>query len=273
MQTLGKIFSQTCQSKYSYLGFIKYRRSFVRIIGGMVQNFTLVKFAGRPACTVFFSVRALCQDQQMRIDFEDYRLDDFYIASELDKFGGWYVDVSSEESIANCVGRLTDAMDSIIIPLFEKCIDCKSSLRELLKVEYSLNCVRQEQRRRWHMKDRAESWFKNSLYNYATYYMALKSHNNSFARMFLENNIASYDHKFKHLETYEDRELAERKRRAFTKELQQLEIHYTHIISKDMSFFDNLLEENEKRNIEFLSKEYPRLLTRGHKTGDGLREP
>lgn len=259
MYNLGDIFCQTCHIKYSNFGFTKCRKSFVRIVGDIVQSFSFVKFSGRPACTVFFSVRSLCQDQQMHIDFEDYRLDDFYIESELDTFGGWYVDVSSEKSIAKCVGRLTDAIDSIIIPLFNNCTDCKSSLCKLLKIEYFLECVRQEQLKREQIKDHAQPWFRRCLYNAGLYYMALRSNNTTFARMYLEERIASYDHTFEHLNTYQDQNLARRKRQACTKELQQLEVHYTHIISKDMSFFETILQENEKRNIEFITKKNPRL--------------
>ena len=269
MNNLKNTFYQICKENYSNLGYTKQGKSFVRIVGDMVQTFTFVKFPTRPSCTVFFSIYPLCLSGTISLDFQHYRLDNLFLESDSIKYGGWYVDLSSEESIKKCIRQLTDAIDCHIIPLFERCIDCKVSLRELLKLEDSFDRIRKEQLKIWGSEDCAELWFKRCLFDCRLYYLALKSHNAAFARMYLEHNIASYYEKTKDLDRYQDLSLAQRSRQKYENKLEQLKLHLSHIIEKDMSYFDSILQENENRNIEYLTKKYPRLKIGDRGQGDG----
>lgn len=246
---LTTAFQKACTDKYVNLGFIRYRNSFARVSGDIVQTFTLVKFHPRPACTVCFAILPLCQATPIDLNIEQYKLDKLFSDEEINYYMGWYVDVKESLSVTMCVQSLINAIDKHIIPLFTKCTDCKTALHEMLKLEERLDSRRKKRLQLYGIPDCADPWFYNTLFDELKYYMALKANNTVFARLYLEHQI---NYRKKKIEKGNGDSSYDNER------LLECQIHLEQLHAQNQIFFDTIVQKNEGRNLELLFSKYPR---------------
>ena len=270
MMTLTRKFNQICAQKYQPLGFIRSKSTFARIVGDVIQSFSLKFYRGAPVCTVEFQMSPLCLPQPFYLEGGIYELDQFIVDQQIGGHG-WNYNRLSDESINNCVASLSNAIDLYLLPFFEMCRDCESALTGCMKLEEVLDCNRQKCLQLMGEADLADPWQERSLFDYRKYYMALKSRNLSYVCQYLKHQVnycktalESFDkpNSPKQPEGVKEHFLA--KLSIESEKLQWLE-------SGDLGKFEDLLNTNERQMQEFLASNYPKLLERG--TGDGSPVP
>ena len=120
------------------LGFKLYKKTFYRIIDGLLQTVMLKKTTD--SCTAEFNIVSLAQGIR-DLYCEGYSISHF--REERQKGGDWWFDHSTSVWYdPNIVGRRGDISDMVkdmcaiivtyVNPLFERCIDAKTAYDELI---------------------------------------------------------------------------------------------------------------------------------------------
>lgn len=258
MKTMSRYYNHICTQKYQSLGFSRSKTTFARMSGDVLQAFALKHFRFGPICTVEFGIFPLCMPQPVFLEAGGYVLDEFFI--EQHKGGlGWTFDSSSDESIMNCAESISNAIDLYLLPLFEISSNCKSALPELIKLEELFDRNRQIRLHQQGDSDSAVPWQERSLFDSRKYYMALKAHNMSYARQYLNYRVNFYKTKLKSFDNPNSPRQPDIVRERFlagqvlcSEQLERLDLG-------DFSYFDDLLNSNENQMLKYLADKYPKI--------------
>ena len=257
----SKYFADNCTQKYQALGFVKCRSVFARISGDVIQTFYLKWSYISRAYSVEFRESPLCMPQPFFLDAGSYELDEF-IQHHVDRVDreGWTFDKDSDESVEHCIDSISNTMDLYLIPFFEACTDCKSSLLELLKLEELFDRNRRTMLHLKGMSDKAAPWQERSLFDYIKFYMALKSHNISYAYLFLNHKVNYFTTNLKNLDDPNYPRQPDHVREGYMTKLATCLEQLAWLDSGNFSNFENMLNSNEKQMIEFLAEKHPKIL-------------
>ncbi len=252
MKKISKYFNQICTQKYSSLGFSKNKSAFIRMRGDILQTFALECSHMAPTCSVNFGIFPLCLPQPVYFDCGEYTLDKFIV----EVYDGWIFDSKSDESIMNCVESISQAIDSYLLPFFEKCCDCKTALPELIKLDELFDRNRQTILRLIGTSDLAVSWQDRSLFDPGKYYMALKAHNWSYVRKYLYFKVDFYKERIKSFDSpgspKQPKSIIERFLTSLSLHLKLLEL----LESEDFASFDEMIKLNEIQMYKLLGRKF-----------------
>lgn len=258
MKTISRYFNHICTQKYQSLGFSRYKSTFARINGDVLQSFTLKYSRSVPTCSVDFGIFPLCLPQPIFLDAGGYALDEFIVELH-ERNSGWTYDACSEESMMNCIESITKAIDLYLLPFFETCSDCILSLPELIKLEELFDLNRQK---KLHLRgdfDFAVPWQERSLFDPRKYYMALKAHNLSYAQQYLNHQVNFYKNRLKSFDNSNSPRQPDIVRDRFLAKLSLYSEQLEHLDSEDFDYFHDLLNSNENQMIQFLAAKYPKI--------------
>lgn len=110
MKTISGYYNDICTKKYQSLGFFRNRLVYARIIGDVLQAFTLRCSRGASTCSVEFGIFPLCMPQPIFLDAGGYTLDEFF-AELPNGSSGWTFDPGSKERMISCVEFISKAID------------------------------------------------------------------------------------------------------------------------------------------------------------------
>lgn len=252
MKTISGCFNRICKKKYSSLGFYRcsslglYRSNptFVRISNDVIQAFALKRYSYGSRCSVEFGIFPLCLPQPVFFFAGGYMLDQF-IVELYEKNSGWIFDVNSDDSITDCVNSISQAIDSYLIPFFDACVDCKSSLSGLIKLEEILEKNRQQVLQLMGISDSAVPWQERSLFDYRKFFMALKLHDFGYARQYLNYQVEFCENKIRSFNIPNSSKQPISVIEGFQAQL-SLHLKYLELIEAgDFAFFDEMLLDNE----------------------------
>lgn len=263
MASISREYDTISKRKYLPVGFIKEKQTFARIKGDVLQVFTLKKHGHKPTVTVEFGILPLCMPlsfASLPIHFSilsmgNYSLDQFFVGSPA-LHGGWVFNPLSKDSIQDCLYSVTQAIDNHLIPLFDKCTNCSTSLTELVKQEEKFDRNRREILLLRGEADCAKSWKERSLFDYKKYFMALKAGNYTYAQVFLNHQVNFYEKALHEcIISQESKTVIEKhtmKYRSYSEQLKMLN-------SGDRDYFYNLIQSNEDAMWKLLKQNYPKL--------------
>ena len=199
----------------------------------------------------------LCDEEPLRwvtgkyiISKGTYQLKDFSDDPDTG-FMGWKYDDTSENEAEICIEEVGCTVDNYLLPFFDRCKDCKSALLELLKIEKLFDDNRLNILRELNMSDSAQPWEERSLFDTQKYYMALKSHNVNYVRRYFNHMIEHHKNSltsFKTSSTKQPESVIKNHEEDLVEFEQKLEI----FSSKGFTYFDKIIEKNEKLMTEIL---------------------
>ncbi len=257
MKTILRYYNNYTQ-KYQLLGFSRTKSTFARVRGDVLHTFTFKYSCSVPICSVDFGIFPLCLPQPIFLDVGGYELDEFII--ELHKrSSGWTFDACSDESMTNCVKSISQAIDLYLLPVFEECRDCKSTLPELIKLEELFDRNRQKTLHLMGESNFAAPWQERSLFDSRKYFMALKAHNLPYAYQYLNHKVAFYKNRLKSFDNPNSPRQPDVVRERFSAKLALYSKHLEWLDSGDFGYFDDLLNSNEKQMKSFLAAKYPKI--------------
>ena len=188
MKQIGPVLNKLCKERLSPYGFVRKNRLFLRIKNDVIHTCNLIKATGLPIYSVEFEVLPLCMEQPVYLSSGGiYRMDEF--TTDHEKFGGWVCDPNFKLSARNESELLLDAIDTHLLPFFERCSSCIAALSEVLLLEELIDNNRKTILKRENLQDLAEPWRERALSDSRKYYMALKAGNYEFAREFLQHQL------------------------------------------------------------------------------------
>lgn len=249
MKGIVQIYRALFSSRLFPLHFQYINGCFVRVHGEIIQSLQLQRFSCVKQCTIVFALIPLCQ----KIDYFDvglYNLRNFTIPPTLQQADSWTYD-ASETSKTACIQEMMALVEKDLIPLFEKCSECKETLAALLDLEmrfYQNACAA---RRLWGK----ESWIPAlgngiNLYDGRKYCMALKAENYSMASRIMQAYLETHLHSLHCTEPKQPEHVLRRLEKAIQHE--QAELAY--IEARNTTYFSELLAENERYTRKILKK-------------------
>lgn len=259
MKSVSLIFNRAYQHKYQPLGFVKSKSAFIRVKGDIIQSFSFKRFRDGRTCTVEFGVFPLCARPPIYLDAGAYALDGFIVGGREGWFC-WEFDPFSDESKEKCIESISEAIDSYLIPFFEKCIDCRTALSESAKLEELLDLNRKEKLKLNGMRDMAKPLQERLLMNPYRYYMALKSRDFSYVKKYLEYKVSHLERCLKEFDTPGSSEQPECVKESHSDSLAEYTMQLYLVYAEDFDYFDKMIEANEKAMQQYLSSKYPKVL-------------
>lgn len=254
MTTLQSYFNKISQKKYTSLGFVKNKATYIRLTRDVLQAFTLKLSTHAQLCTVDFGIFPTCLPQPIFLQAGGYSLAHFNVP-----YSEWSFDTTSEESIMLCVESVIAAIDLHILPLFEVCRDCQSALPELIKLEELFECNRIQTLYIKGGYDSAVPLHERSLFDDRKYYMALKGKDFSYIRQYLSHQINFYKEKLKEFDIPNYPRQPNIVRERFLGNLTEYSTHLSRLNSGEYGYFANMLNSNERQMSEFLITHYPKV--------------
>ena len=263
MLSISKVYGSICKKKYQALGYSNEKgNTFARIKNDVLQVFSLKKYENLPIVTIEFGIIPLCMSLPTALTSNfpilsmiSYRLDQFF-AELLANDEGWRYLPNSNASMHACVVSLTQAIDSYLIPLLERCVDCSSSLIELIKLEKMFDDNRLNALALLGEKDTAKPWENESLFDTKKYFMALKSGDYIYAHKFLTHQVDFFSCEVqKSLHTNQPPIVLERISQKLSYYCEQLRI----LQSGNRGYFEKLVQTNEETMKTMLRARYPKL--------------
>ena len=252
MKKISKYFNHICTQKYSSLGFSKNKSAFIRMRGDILQTFALKCSHMAPTCSVTFGILPLCSPQPVYFDEGQYALNNFII----EVYDGWIFDSDSYESVMKCVESILQAIDLYLMPLFERCYDCKTSLPELIKLDELFDRNRQTILRLKGDSDLADPWHERSLFDSRKYYMSLKAHDWSYARKYLNFKVDFYK---KRIKSFDSPDSPKQPKSVIERFLAGLSLHLKlleSLESEDFAPFDEMIRLNEIQMYKLLGRKF-----------------
>lgn len=264
MKSIISAFNQICSQKYKPLGFVKIGQGFVCMGREVFHTFALKQGSLKRKVTVEFGVVPLCANiwHPMSLHGGAYELHQFN--PDLYMNFGWYCDLDSEDNIINCAMEISEAIDSYVLPLFEKCKDCKTALTVLPDLEELFDQNRKEVLRRIGEVDCAMPWQESSLYDGYKYYMALKAKNWDYARRYLVFLIHHYEEKLREFNLPDAPKQPPWVKPRFEAQLNELCERLDRLSYSDFAFFNDMVNRNESQTLEFIKSKYPKLYANYH---------
>ncbi|MBR6563604.1 MAG: DUF4304 domain-containing protein [Clostridia bacterium] len=257
MKSVSLIFNRVCKQKYQPLGFVKSKSSFIRVKGDIIQSFSFKRFRDGHTCTVDFGVFPLCARPPINLDAGAYEVDGF-IVGKCEGWFCWEFDPFSDESKEKCIESISEAIDSHVIPFFERCIDTQSALTESTKLEELLDLNRKEKLKLNGMSDMAKPLQERLLMNPYRYYMALKSRDFSYVKKYLEYKVSHLERCLKEFETPGPFKQPECVKESHSDSLAEYTMQLYLLYAEDFDYFDKMIEANEKAMREYLASKYPK---------------
>lgn len=261
MKTISRYYNHVCTQKYRSLGFSRKKTTFARISGDVLQAFTLKCSQYVPVCTVDFGVFPLCLPQPIYLYAGGYELDKFIIDIH-EKSSGWAFDAGSDQNMIDCVEAISEVIDMHLLPLFDKCIDCKSSLPELIKLEELFDRNRQKTLHLLGDSNCARPWQELSLFDYRKYFMALKAHDIPYAKQYLYHQINFCETKLKEFDKPNSTRQPGVVRDRFSAKLSVYLEQLGRLDSEDFCYFNDMLKSNENQMLKYLADEYPKIISK-----------
>lgn len=258
MKSLSRCFNQMCKQKYQPLGFSKNKTVFARIEGEIIQSFILKRSQYVPTCTVEFAILPLCMPTPIYLEGGGYELDKFIVEQYL-RYSGWAFDPHSNESIERCIECVSEAIDLYLLPLFDKCTNCEKTFHEVMELEELFERNRLNVLHLMGESDAAMPFHERSLFDPRKYYMALKSHNYSYAKRYLENQVDYHDRKLKEFDAPGAPKQPDGLKVRFLADRAQYSEQLERLYSGDFAFFDNLLDSNESQTLNWITTRYPNI--------------
>ena len=205
-----------------------------------------------------FAVSPLCMPYPIHIDTGVYELDQFMAGMHEERLG-WVYDKNSEDSMIACVQSISNAIDIYLLPFFDSCCDCKSSLEEMIKLEKLLDNNRKQWLHRIGEQDKAAPLQELSLFDSRKYYMALKSNNWNYAYQYLDHQIKSCKSSLKSFDDPNGPKQPNIVKERYIQSLAEYSEQMDKLQSQDYCYFIKLVDYNEKQMKEFLATKYPKL--------------
>lgn len=265
MKSVLRCYNHICNQKYRSHGFAKSKQTFARIRGDILHAFTLKASPNEPICTVDFGIFPLCMPEPLFIEAGGYVLDAFQVEQHTIN-SGWKYDPNSYESVVDCIDAISQALDQYLLPFFDACSDCGSALREVLKLEEEFDRNRQKVLSIRNDSDFATPWQERTLFDSRKYYMALKSHNISYAQHYLYYQIDFCEKKLDSFNSSNSPKQPEIVKKRFSSKLSLHKEHLARLETGDDVYFDELLQMNEVQTREFISTRYPQIRTNERNT-------
>ena len=261
MGSIVSCFNRVCTEKYKTLGFVtdksfKLTRNtpcFARIVGDVVQSFTLKPLSGGRECTVTFGIDPLCMEVPYYLG-GIYELNQFFVETS-----PWPYDPKSDSSKSSCIASLTEAIDTHLLTLFDACMNCQSAFVELQKTEERFDKIRQKWLESMHLQDCSKPWWERALFDNRKYYMALKIQDWDYAHRYCTAWINTLDQEFEQYRLLPPSKVPEyvmqrmKMREGFAKNLHRLN-------SGDYTYFVERVKNNEEQFLSYIAKNYPKLL-------------
>ena len=178
-------------------------------------------------------------------------------------YWGWTFAERTDEDIKKCINEISHNMDLYMIPFFERCVDCRSSLEETIKLEKDKNRARVEwlilSGRCTHSDLLEEQLFeKRQFYCPRRYYMALKSENWDYMRKYY--NVWIDNHKKLLADQSDPNVITKQPEWVIKRVSDKLALHMEqlkHLDEGDFAYFVRMRESNEKQLREYLLEKYP----------------
>lgn len=256
MNKISRYFSRVCTDKYRPYGFFKRKSTFVRLKGDVLHTFTLKRFQNVPLCSVDFGIFPLCLPQPIFLEAGGYDLSHLIKEQTEDFWGvtfhGWKFDNAVDDSIKNCVESISKAIDLYLLPLFEKCQDCKASLSELISLEEVLDNNRKIRLSLIGEKDLAIPWQERSLFDPRKYYMAMKTKNFSYMYQYLNFKIDFCAKRLKYFDSSNSTNQPHSVKEGFSATLALYTTQLEQLRSGKFDYFEELLKCNEQQMRNFM---------------------
>lgn len=254
MISVSQVFAKKCTEKYRALGFSRNKSVFVRMKGDVIHSFTIKKFCSAPCCTVEFGVFPLCNSAKIYLDAGGYDLSELTVEGQ-----EWSFIPQSQDSIEQCIESVLQAMDQFMIPFFDKCQDCKTSLANLQLLEQEIEMNRLAILKARGVADRAIPFAERIMFDRRKFDMALKAQDMAYARYYLEFNLQHESECLKRFRTEDPPTQPECVITGITESVAHYENQLKRLEAGDFLYFDKLVTSNEARNREWLSEMYPRI--------------
>ncbi len=251
-------FLKTCDEKYIPLGFSRYKRSYARICNDVVHVFSLLRSQYVPRYTVGYEACPICGDSSFRYGLEtDIHRLEYMLLGECGKDGGWFWDQKLNISIESCLDPMIQGIDSVILPYFEKCVDCRSTLWESIILEEKENV-------NWLWlcnlsygnEGRFIPWEQLVLFDWNRFFISLKIKDYPYARVFLTYNISYYT---KELEKMKETNCSEEQIERWEEYINKFRNYLENLDAGNYPYFDDLIRARENENLEILKKNYPKM--------------
>lgn len=255
MKSITTYFNQKSANKYLSLGFIKGKGTFVRVRNDTVQAFSLKYNKDSYECSVEFGIFPLCWSEKIFVEAGGYELDSFIVEQHMESSEPGLIR-NSEDIMVRSVEKITKVIDLYLIPFFDKCKDCESSLKELIALEAIFEQNRLSLLRKNHERDCAKPLQIRSLFDSRKYYMALKAHNLPYALQYLNQQIDYYMERIKTGMSNQPEVV----KKGFLRKLEQASQEKELLVQNGFKHFDEMLRSNEVKNLELLKRDFPSIV-------------
>lgn len=229
-----KRYKQVCKEEFSEYGFKSYRNNHYRVINDVVQGFGLERSMYGIGFRVIFGISSLANGYML-----DRNCGWPYELAEFENKQDWFAyNKHSEEIMEKGLSEMLVYMNKYLMPFFERANNCKSAYQEICDYErkhYREGCI---------------------LFDTRKLYMALKNDDYENAAIHVKASIEqtkeAYASNKKAFGTMPP-EYEKRIQISLEEDNKMLE----HILNNDRAFIENLLAENERRNLESLKWKVP----------------
>lgn len=258
MKSALRYYNKICVPKYQSLGFYKNNATLVRNKGNILQSFTFKQTKRSQTCSVEFGFFPMCMPTPIFLDTGGYELGAFDVDTLLCG-SEWRYSSNEINSIIECVEAISTCLDTHLIPLFDKCNSCEETLNELLRLEELFDTNRKAALHLVGDSDCASHWLERSMFDSKKYYMALKSHNMSYAKRYLCYQVNYYKNKLDFFESASSPAQPTRVIERFHNQLSLYSEHLEKLTSGNFDFFDEMLNFNECQMLNYIASQYPKL--------------
>ncbi len=249
MREFSKLFNLECKELIKSYGFKKSRPNhYYRIINDVLQIFELEFIFHGTCARVNFGVEPIYSP--IPIGLEKYFLE-FGAKYELNRFDSiiGFEFKRNSEGIIMCVQKIKSYMKKYLFPFFDRAIDSKLALKEVILFERNFKKICKN----WNRENGIEIDSKDSEINYndsSKYYMALKNKMYNFAKIFLEFEIKLCTEAC----VCESNMgvLTEARKKRFEDIVIKNKYEISKLEERDTLYFNNIIESNEARFFELL---------------------
>lgn len=249
-----------CKERLEHLGFVRRGKTFGRIINDVFQTFSIEYLRSYREWRADFGVLPLCMDIVSKCPYGEYDSSMFVIKKE-------FISIDSAQSF----NQLIEVLDSIIVPLFSKAIDCATAFNELKILDKKEENIRLKNLTNLCISDSAEPFENRKLWGSVKYYYALKLHDYEYALRHVNYRLQVYERQITNDEQILNDRLFEesflssnrcaliQKRLYNTKtRVEKLEKEKEKILKGDYGYFDRSLQETERKSLYDLKKYIPK---------------
>ena len=134
MYNIKSRFKTKFYDQFKQLGFIRKQNLYIRVVNDVLQNFNL-HTRNNHYFNIEFAVLPLCMDiSKFGYDISRYNLKNFELFHSLSDVD-WKYDSLSISSIDECLDNISIFIDTYLIPFFQSSTNCEKALSNVLKIE------------------------------------------------------------------------------------------------------------------------------------------